>query len=238
MHTAFRQLGHVAGGPQALIEALLESLGPHGTLVMPSHTPNNTEPGNWQNPPLPPADWERVRHDLPAFRSDRTPSHKMGVVAETFRVWPGVVRSRHPVGSFCAFGKHAREITAEVPLEDMFGEQSPLARIAYLDGSVLLLGVGYDKCTMLHLAEHRSGLEAEGVDEGSAVWKNGARVWLEYKIRAYSTDDFEACGAAYEQLGRHHEGRVGAAGAKLLDSNSLLDFASDWLRQHRCVTRG
>lgn len=233
VHSAFGRLGHVAGGPQALIETLLQCLGPEGTLVMPAHTAGNTEPGNWQNPPVPPDSWARVREALPAFRADRSPSWRMGVVAETFRAWPGVLRSEHPVGSFCAFGSRAKEITAHTDLEDMFGETSPLARIVHLRGKVLLLGVGYDRCTMLHLAEHRSGANAERVNEGSAVWRDAKRTWIEYEIRAYSTDDFVECGAAYEALSRHRQQSVGSADARLLQSEDLVRFASDWFRLRR-----
>jgi aminoglycoside 3-N-acetyltransferase len=40
----------VAGGTQAVVQALLDVLGPAGTLVVPTHTPDNTDPADWRNP--------------------------------------------------------------------------------------------------------------------------------------------------------------------------------------------
>jgi aminoglycoside 3-N-acetyltransferase len=78
------------------------------------------------------------------------------VVAELFRSLPGVLRSGHPHRSFAAAGPHAAEITARHELESPVGEGSPLRVMYELGGSVLLLGVGHDKSTALHLAEHRT----------------------------------------------------------------------------------
>src|SRR5690349_7103098 len=58
--------------------------------------------------------------------------------------------------SFAAWGRHALPITANHALDYGLGEHSPLARLYDLDGSVLLLGVGYERRTSLHLAEYRA----------------------------------------------------------------------------------
>ena len=44
VHSSTRSLGFVAGGSQAAVQALLDVLGPGGTLVVPTHTPDNTDP--------------------------------------------------------------------------------------------------------------------------------------------------------------------------------------------------
>ncbi len=130
VHTSFRAVRPVEGGPDGLADALLDALGPRGTLVMPAMS-----------------DGERV------FDPTTTPSVGMGIVAERFRQRPGVVRSTHPGGSFAATGPRAEEICAPQPLEPPHGPESPPGRVAALGGQVLLLGVDHSESTTLHVAE-------------------------------------------------------------------------------------
>ena len=116
VHTSFRAVRPVEGGPLGLIRALRNVLGPEGTLVMPTMT-----------------DGESV------FDPRSTPTVDMGITAETFWRQAGVVRSTHPGGSFAAAGPHASEICAPQPLAPPHGPDSPPGRVHALDGQVLLL---------------------------------------------------------------------------------------------------
>ena len=142
VHAALRPLGFVCGGPQAVVRALRDVLGPDGTLVVPTHTPDNSDPAGWRNPPVPADWWPVIRARCPASTRRVTPSRFMGALAETVRTWPGALRSDHPHVSFAALGPAAERIVAGHRLADMLGEGSPLARLYDLDADVLLLGVG------------------------------------------------------------------------------------------------
>ena len=235
VHSSLRRLGWVAGGPVAVIGALLEVLGETGTLMMPSHTTNNTDPANWCAPPVPPAWWPIIRESLPAYDPERTPTRGMGCIAETFLRWPGVVRSAHPVGSFAALGPAAQHlIRGHTSLEEMFGEGSPVARLYELDGFVLLLGVGHDSNTSLHLAEYRASWPSKcTIHEGTAMKVHGTRQWVSFEMLKIENDDFVDIGAAYEETHSLKPGHVGQAQTRLLRQRPLVDFAADWMSRQR-----
>src|SRR6202021_640133 len=173
-----RSLGFVAGGTQAVVQALLDVLGPAGTLVVPTHTPDNTDPADWCNPPVPESWWPAIRAQAPGFDRSRTPSRWMGVIAETVRTWPGALRSDHPQVSFAALGRHAAAVTGGHQLSDALGESSPLGAIYRLDGKVLLLGCGHDSNTSLHLAEWRQKSPPQAATGASVRRPDGAREWI------------------------------------------------------------
>ena len=155
VHASLRPLGFVSGGPHAVVLALRDALGPDGTIVVPTHTPDNSDPAQWRNPPVPADWWPLIRSEMPGFDPAVTPSRFMGALAETVRGWPGALRSAHPHVSFAALGPAAEQVVAGHTLADMLGEGSPLARLYDLDADVLLLGVDHSVSTSLHLAEYR-----------------------------------------------------------------------------------
>ncbi|CAF1505062.1 unnamed protein product [Didymodactylos carnosus] len=155
VHCSLSKIGWISGGPVTVIQVLLDLLGPDGTLIMPSHTANNSDPKYWENPSVPSEWFDIIRQSTPGYQSNITPTFNMGTLAETFRHWPGVLRSQHPQFSMIAIGKKAKFIIDKH--YDSCGEQSPLARLYDCSdsGYVLLLGVQHKNNTSLHLAEYR-----------------------------------------------------------------------------------
>ena len=149
-------MGYVCGGAQAVIEALIDVVGNDGTIMMPSQSWKNLDPEDGVHWDADENDWQIIRDNWPAYDKNITPTNTMGAVAEMFRQWPGCLRSDHPARSVCAYGKHAEYLTKDHDISNIFGEGSPIARLYELDGKVLLLGVGYDKNTSLHLADSRA----------------------------------------------------------------------------------
>ncbi len=233
VHSSMSSLGWVVGGTQSIIQALTDTLGESGTLVMPAFC-CNSDPRDWQNPPIPESWWQVVRDDMPAFDPRQTPTWRLGQIPEAFRSWPGVKRSAHPALSFCAWGKHSDTVTRNHELHNSHGEGSPLARLYELNAHVLLEGVGHDRNTSLHLAEYRAEWPSKHVvDQGAAMFIDGQRTWATYHEVLFAPADFPRIGAAFEATGACGTGKIGNAPAKLMSQVALIDFASDWIHAHR-----
>lgn len=206
VHTSFRATRPIEGGPHGLIEALREAIGP-GTLVMPAWTGDGDAPFN----PL----------ETPAAAD-------LGIVADTFWRLPGVARSDHPF-AFAAAGPAATKITSDpLPLPPHI-PASPVGRVHELDGQVLLLGVGHDANTTLHLAEIVAGVPYR-VPKYCTVIEAGEPVRVEYGENDHCCARFDLADDWLRTRGLQAEGPVGYAHARLARSRDIVGVAVQRLR--------
>ena len=206
VHTSFRAVRPVASGPQGLIAALREVLGPEGTLVMPS--------------------WSGDDEEL--FDPVTTPAAAdLGVVADTFWRLPGVVRSSHR-HAFAAAGPQASRITAgPLPLPPHI-PASPVGRVHDLAGQVLLLGVGHDANTTLHLAELLAGVPY-GVPRHCTVLRDGRPVRIDYRENDHCCARFALADTWLRDRGLQREGGVGHGHARLARARDVVAVALEQL---------
>ena len=199
VHTAFSRVKPVEGGPRGLIAALREVLGPQGTLVMPSMTED----------------------DEHVFHPRATPCRWLGVTADTFWRLPGVLRSDNP-HAFAAAGPLAETITAPHPLDVPHGLDSPAGRVYALDGQVLLLGVGHDANTTIHLAENLAGVRYRR-RTALTVLQNRRPARFAYAEIDHCCQNFNLLDGWLDAAGLQRRGPVGQAQARLVRSRAVVE---------------
>ncbi|MER5560291.1 AAC(3) family N-acetyltransferase [Streptomyces sp. NPDC002506] len=233
VHSSLKSLGWVPGGAVAVVQAFLDTLGETGTLVVPTHCGDNSDPAHWMRPPVPEEWWETIRAAIPAYDPRTTPSRGVGVIPETVRTWPGALRSAHPQAPFAAIGPGASRITEGHAVDCMLGERSPLARLEENGARVLLLGAGYDSCTSFHLAEYR--VPGPVADVSFAMSTPRGRQWVTVRDTDVDSDRFDELGADFE---RDRDkvvvrGTVGGARCRLFPVAEAVAYAERWLPVHR-----
>ncbi|MEU1684712.1 AAC(3) family N-acetyltransferase [Micromonospora sp. NPDC005707] len=233
VHASLRPLGFLCGGPEAVLLALRDVLGPAGTVVVPTHTPENSDPAGWSNPPVPADWWPVIRDEMPGFDPAVTPSRFMGALAELVRTWPGARRSDHPFVSFAALGPAAAPIVDGHARADMLGEGSPLARLYDLDADVLLLGVDHGSNTSLHLAEYRQPAPPRQRCGAAVLTGDGGREWVWWDDVDLDEECFARLGADLEATGAVRLGPVGDGTGRLMRQRVAVDFAVEWLARPR-----
>lgn len=157
-----------------------------------------------------------------------TPSApSLGVVADTFWRLPGVLRSDH-FFAFAAAGPMAARIVADpLPLPPHRPE-SPVGRVHELNGQVLLLGVGHDADTTLHLAELLAGVPY-GVSNHCTVVKDGRKRRIDYLENDHCCERFALADGWLRSRGLQKEGMVGQAYARLIHARDIVTIARERL---------
>jgi aminoglycoside 3-N-acetyltransferase len=211
VHTSFSKVAPVEGGPHGLIAALQAAVGSKGALVMPSMSDEDDHP----------------------FDPKNTSCLGMGVVADTFWRIPGVFRSNSP-HAFSAVGPQAAGITAEHPLNVPHGLNSPVGRVYELDGHVLLLGVGHDADTTVHLAETMAGVRYRR-SKYVTVLKGAQPTRFHYSEVDHCCQNFNLMDQWLEGEQRQQRGSVGHAEARLARSRDIVQVALGRLRANETV---
>lgn len=226
VHPSLNSVGWVSGGALALIQALQEVLTDEGTLIMPSHSTDLSDPKDWRDPKVSRSLWSDIKKEMPGFNSKITPTYRLGIVPELFRTLPDVERSDHPAYSFSAWGKQKEYILNNHSLDNGLGEESPLARIYDLDGYILLLGTNYDSNTSMHLSEHRVGVFPRTTESSPMIIDNNKK-WVTYNEIEYDEANFMKIGESFERNQSIKSGLIGEAPSKLISQNSLVDFTTE-----------
>jgi len=219
--------------PTQVRDALLDALGPRGTLVVPAFTPENSDTSRAHRAlvaHLSATEAEEFRASMPPFEPYATPCPSMGALAECVRTTPGAVRSDHPQTSLAAIGPRASELLAGHDPRCHLGERSPLARLYAADAQVLLLRVEFEVCSAFHLAEYRMTPRPPRRLYRCVVGDKGN--WFTYEDLALDDGDFAEAGARLPDellVRREWAGKP----VSLFDMRAAVDDVRDQLSRYR-----
>ncbi len=221
LHTAMSKIGFVEGGPDTVIDAILEVLGPHATLLMPVY-------------PLNKSTLEVVKDPTPFnMLNDRS---YMGSITERFRKRPGAQRSAHPTHSVAALGPDAKKYTENHHYSvSPCGEGSPFRLLSESKAQILCIGTGIGKVTSHHtiedmLPEFNIDVYVPEVFPKIVVFPDGHQETVSVKvhtsklakIRVDNDPEVEAeVREAMLQAGILQEGQIGIAQAHLFFAHEL-----------------
>jgi aminoglycoside 3-N-acetyltransferase len=189
---------------------------------------------------LTPEEVGEFERTMPAFDKDNTPSG-MGAISEALRTLDGAVRSAHPQSSFAAVGPRAGWLMADHPLESHLGPASPLGKLLEENAQVLMIDVGYWAFTGFHLAEYTYTPDPPMRKYACVLAAaDGDRYWEYYEDVVLDDQEFDVIGEALEEsLGEKvtiKRGRVARAQCRLVPLRPAVEFAKDWLAEHRLET--
>lgn len=230
VHSSLRAFGYVVGGAQTVVDALIEVVGYEGTIVMPLQCGDNTEPSYWENPPVDRSCWQTIRDHMPAFDGRDSDAQHMGEVVANFRRRRGVYFSHHPSVSFAAYGKYAKLICSHHALNYGLSKRSPLGQMMKLKTNVLLLGVNYDNCTGMHLAEYESGVRPI-ILQGGRIETDAGSQWVKYLDIDCDSAEFLVPGKMMEEKRLVKIRKIGEAQCKLFPLKTAFDFTLIYLQK-------
>ena len=211
VHGSLSAFGHVEGGASTVIDALTDVVTSEGTIVMSAYRVSR---------PVPLTAEDRARgvtwkiRKLPMDSQERS---GMGVIADTFRSRPDVVCGSD-IHRTAAWGRDARWHCR--------GYDGLLA----VDGTCLLLGVGIDRCSSMHVADYIPVPTAI-----SDCWVPPAEALSAYDLQDWEIGGGETPDDAWEKVWRQADakglirhGRIGASTCHYFRARSVVGIFMEW----------
>ena len=218
VQSAMRTMGYVEGGAKSVVDALLELLGPNGTLVVPAFTfAHEAE----EDPIVDPA-------------ADHS---EMGIITETARLYPDARRSTAFRHSVAAIGRRAQVLAENAPELSPFDLRSSFGVMAALNTQVILLGVTYSSSTSHHFAEFVCEVPyRQTISRRAKVRQPNGKVveqeMTDYQPKSEGESYYGSRGPDFNRLGQMLEDRglvntafIGNAAARRFAMRDLLDLA-------------
>lgn len=217
VHSSYKSFGGVDGGPQTVIDALLDVLTPEGTLIMPNFNFDFCKGAPWD-----------VRE---------TPSH-MGAITEMVRKDPRAKRVFHPIYSFAIIGKQAETLSAE-RYESSYGKNSVFGKLRELNGKIMVIGLSYtNSMTFFHHVEEMEGVDYRymkaftgEITDWDGTTSTQTFTMLVRDIEKGVHTEVNPMGALMEEHGVIKIRQIGEARVSFMDANAVYAFTAREMRR-------
>jgi len=219
VHSSYKSLGEVDGGPATVVRALETALGTDkdGTLVMPTFNFDFNKGVPW---------------DVRKTRS------KMGALTEIARMDPRSKRVFHPFYSFAILGKHA-EMLGSLRYKSAYERNSVFGKLRDLDGKIMVIGLSYnDSMTFFHHIEQMEGVDYRFLKQftGEVTDENGNTYTDTFEMLVRDIDKgvmtmVDPMGALMEDAGVIKSRKIGDADVKLMKANEVYEFTAREMRR-------
>jgi aminoglycoside 3-N-acetyltransferase len=217
VHSSYKSLGGVEGGPQTIIDALLAVLGEDGTLIMPTFNFDFCKGRPWD-----------IR---------TTPSH-MGAITNMVREHPDAKRVFHPIYSFAILGKYADYLTKD-RYKSSYGRNSVFGKLRELDGKIMVIGLRYtDSMTFFHHIEEMEGVDYRYMKEftGLVTDEDGNTYEDTFTMLVRDIDkgvitEVDPMGDLMEEAGVITVRQIGDAKVSLMKANDVYEFTAREMRR-------
>jgi aminoglycoside 3-N-acetyltransferase len=213
VHSAYSTIGKVVGGPDTVIDALLEAVGPEGHLMFPAFT---------------------FHVDFGPYDPATTPT-TMGILPETARKRPEFFRSDFPNNSVIVAGPQAVQIAENHVSRGHCRPGDPFDRFAMLGGNVMLLGVPFRNNTMVHIGECYADLPHRRMSTAgpfiTLVYADGQRRLFNASGGTQCSEGFGAVEGIMRERNHIIDGHVGVAPVRLMKGREVIFDTVDLLKQ-------
>ena len=219
VHSSYKSIGDVDGGPRAVIEALADIVLRDGALLFPNlYIPHGF-----------------TKENPPRFRLKEDHVKNLGIIPELFKLEYAEHFSIHPTHSMMGIGDKARDILAdhekaEVPC----GPGTPWAKNALAGGRILLIGVDQRCNTTYHCAEEQieNSYQLSNDVINGVVVVDGEDIVVPSRLHIWGNHpDFNLINPELKDLGYLKIGKIGMADTLCIDAAGFLNLSLEKLRQ-------
>jgi len=217
VHSSLSSFGYVEGGAGAVVDALLEVVDEEGSIVMPTYSTNTMAV---EITPEEAKMGVALKFKILPYDPKENPC-STGIISETFRKRKGAVRGLDPVTSVASMGAKAKELA-----------RGRWKRLLELDGYILLMGVGLERCSAMHLAEERVQLPPHILKRITPPkWFLEKYPEEEWEIEYGPYPDFAKMEDPCIKNGIMKTVKVGEATLKLVRLRELIDLYAEYLKK-------
>jgi aminoglycoside 3-N-acetyltransferase len=214
VHSSYKAIGQVEGGPDSVIDALMEAVGEQGNIMMPTFC---DDPPEVFDPAVSPSD--------------------CGIITELFRRRKGTIRSFHPTHSVAVWGLNAEEIAKKHDSSTALGVGSPVHCLINRGADILLIGVDHNRNSAIHVAERIFGVPYKNVPYNESFSKP-VKVLRNGKIESMFIEECPGCstsflvvGKALKEKGLQVSSRIGNAVTQKVRGSDMIECTLEILKK-------